>query len=119
MKRILIIIALVNFVIIASVSGQVAEKTTINGQKEDMVINMKMIEKYQNAEYSENQLSFTDLVSNYSFENIKLIAQAYNTGKIETSNPEEINNYLASVEKENNDNSLELYSEKNILASQK
>lgn len=117
MKRILIIIAFVNFAVIASVNGQTSKNTSTDINKEDIVVNIKMIEKYRNAEFVENQVSFVELCSNYSFESIKLIAQAYNTGEIKSSNIEEINNYLAKIEKEINDKSLELYSEKNILAA--
>lgn len=118
MKRIVSILALMNIVVCISVYGQVSETTTSIDHKDDIVINFKMIEKYKNAEYSENQITFTDLFSNYSFETIKVIAQAYNNGELEITTIDEIDNYLAAKEKENNNvEPLELFSEKKILVT--
>jgi hypothetical protein len=101
-----------------SVYGQVKETTNPINSKNGIVINHKMIEKFRNAEYSENQVSFTDLYTMYSFESVKVIALAYHNGEITTTTIDEIDSYLARVEKEYKENNqLELYSEKKTLAS--
>ena len=115
MKRIISTLTLMIMVTGVSVFGQVKESADMVNQKVDIVINQKMIEKFRNAEYSENQVSFIDLFSDYSFETIKVLAQAYNSGEIAVASKDEINSYLARYEKENNQ--LELYSEKKTLAS--
>jgi hypothetical protein len=100
--------------------SQSTDNTSATTSKEDIVLNMKMIEKYQNAEYSENQLYFTDLASIYSFETVKEIAAAYKNGEIERTAVDEIKTYLAKVEQEKTDDKkLDLCSEKKILAAQK
>jgi hypothetical protein len=100
--------------------AQTNEKASDNktSNKEETVINLRMIEKFNNAEYSAEEISFSDIFSNYSFDNIKIIAQAYHKGELDISSTQAIDNYLASIKNDPDYNkSLELYSEKKELAS--
>ncbi|MBN2485463.1 MAG: hypothetical protein JXB34_05790 [Bacteroidales bacterium] len=116
MKRFLVIAALVNFAFSVAIFGQQPVTVDRPNQKHDIVVNLKMVEKFQEAAYSNNILAITDFAVQYSFEEIKTIAHAYNTGNIETTSVIEINNFLARIKNENNNKKLELHSEKEIMA---
>jgi hypothetical protein len=82
----------------------------------EIVINYAMIEKFNNAEYSDNLLSFTDLVQGYNFEEICQINQAYRSGEIEVLSETSIHEF--AKKNLNNDNWLHLYSESELKAKE-
>ena len=64
-------------------------------QSEEVILNFDLIEKYNQAEYTQ-ELDFRSIISNYTFEDTKLILQAYQNGSAEME-PEAIDMYLASI----------------------
>ncbi len=114
MKTIASILTIILFSL--TVSAQQSEKVSPD---QDVVINHKMIEKFNNAEYSSDKMDFNTILTNYNFSDIKLIMQAYKTGDIELK-PENIETYLSSTKTElNKEINLEKYTEGQVFASQK
>lgn len=100
MKRFLFLLITIASAI--SVNAQEARNTNT---EMDVVINYSMIEKFQNAEYAEGTLNFATLTTSYSFDEIKLIYRAYQSGELDLI-PKKIDLFLASVEEEGQDNAF-------------
>lgn len=91
MKIVLILIGM-----ITTTTALQAQKPEAIKTKKETVINQKMIEKFKNAEYPENAINYSALMTNYEFEDVKLIIQAYQAGKVDLKT-ENIEKYLAET----------------------
>lgn len=118
MKRYLILTTLLLISIAAFTKNGPGDETTsvdsesantsmeVVNSSEEVVINLKMIEKYNNATLPEGYVNFRTLIEDKSFSDLSTLVSAYRTGQIELLTEESICDHL------NNDNTLILLSEK-------
>jgi len=103
MKYFLILTALLFLNITIKANGKPeSESTEANSEtiipEEDVKINTKMIERFNNATLPEGYVTFNTLTKNKSLHEIKSVIAAYQDGTIETLTAENIKTY----EEENN-----------------
>ena len=69
---------------------------------EKVIINHAMIEKFNNAEFNGQGFDITTIFSEYSFDDVKTILQAYKSNKIELT-AEDVENLLANKNRQSID----------------
>ena len=113
MKHLFVIFLLV--IAIQANSQEIAKKIE-NSPKKEVVINHAMIEKYQNYKYLVEDMSISDVFSNYSFEEAKLILNGYRAEKLESLSEGNILTYLSEVRKQISNSPIieKDYTEKNL-----
>lgn len=76
------------------VSGQESVNLPKNEKnKEQIVVNHKMIERFNSCEYAEETLNYSDILKSYSFDEVKSIIHGYNNDEISLTKTE-IENYI-------------------------
>lgn len=84
---------------------------TEQNKEPEIVINQSMIEKFNNYEYSTEQVSFYEVFRNYNFDDVKLIMNGYQNSELELSSEKEINGYLSEARQEVEDDNYPQISE--------
>jgi hypothetical protein len=100
---------------IFSQSGNVKQNET----EPEIVVNQSMIEKFNNYQYTTEQVSFYDVFRNYNFDDVKIIINGYQKNELDLTSTEEINGYLSETKQEELDNNYPQVSDNGKMTNEK
>lgn len=99
---------------IFSQSGNVKQNET----EPEIIVNQSMIEKFNNYEYSTEQVSFYEVFRNYNFDDVKIIINGYQKNELDLTSTEEINGYLSEAKQEELDDNYPQVSDIEVSSSE-
>ena len=90
---IMLIVTPLNIPVLAQETNEKNVRPKVN--KTEIVVNKRLIEMYKNMDVGETSLTLNEIISNYSFEEVKSVLHAYSTNQLCEVKKESIDSYLA------------------------
>lgn len=116
MKKLMVLSAFIGICLM--INSQTPE--VIAPATNDIVINQSVIDRFNNIEYSADQIDFAYILMNYSFDDAKNVISAYRSGEIENTTTQSVDSYLAQIKNENKTSETAILNkaESQLLATQ-